>query len=540
MPRLAIQPWDPNTPNSDIIATAWKYGSLDFQKRVPEPTKANLQESIRAITNYQPAYNEFVGALINKVGRTIARNQSWTNPLAVYKIGMLEFGESIEEYQTGLVKGYVYDPRRSYGEKALFGRHGIDVQASYHTVNRESMYPLTVEHPVLKRAFLSEAGLSQFVTSLMQAPGTSDNWDEFLIMADLFRQYEENDGFYKIHVDAITDADSAKALLEKLRELAELLPFLSERYNAAHMPVHANKEDMTLFIRPSVKAKIDVQGLAALFNVEYGEVPYRVTTMPDEYFFGYGHDIQAVLTTEDFFVCADTYFDTASQPNPAGRYENWFLHHDGIYSVSRFVPAIAFTLGAGTENEPIMIAPVTAVDSIVITDSEGNTVNTDAIERGGAYVVSSGTDGDNDAVRFVVDGFKSPRSFIENTGELHAAVDDSAYQITVNALSVEDNEITNSRTLTLTGPIVNYWPPSVEPDEDSDGLIEVTPANLVMDDDDQVVIPSVKGVQYKKEGVNVNNGSVHVITEATEFTAVARTGYELTAGATATWTFDVA
>lgn len=540
MPTLEITPWNPDTANSDIIGMAWKYGSTDFQRRVPEPTKANLQAAIRAITNYQPNYNEFASTLINKVGRTIARNNSWQNVLAAYKLGMLEYGESIEEYQVGLIKAHVFDPRRAYGEKALFGRHGIDVQSAYHTINRENMYAITVEHPVLKRAFLSPTGLSDFAMKLMAAPGTSDNWDEFLIMSNLFREYEENGGFFKLHIDPLTSEAGAKSFLELLREYAEILPYLSERYNAAHMPVHANKEDLTLFITPKAKAKIDVQALAALFNVEYGEIPYKVQTIPEEYFFGVGGEIQAVLTTKDFFMCADTYFDTASQPNPAGRYENWFLHHDGIYSVSRFVPAIAFTLGAGTVEEMIEAAPVTAVDAITITNANGQTVAGNSIARGGSYIVSSGTDGTADAVRFTVDGFKSVYSFIENTGELHTAVNDSAQTINITAISVADNTIINTRELTVTGTLVNYWPnPGVTEDADADGLLEVMPLEP-SHVGDTVTIPSVKGIQYRKEGVNVNNGSTHEITTETDFDAVARTGYEIPADAVKAWTYTPA
>jgi hypothetical protein len=538
MPTLQITPWDPQTPNSEIIAKAWQYGSSDFQRRVPEPTKANLQASIRAITNYQPNYNEFAGTLINKVGRTIARNNSWQNVLAAYKLGMLEYGESIEEYQVGLIKAHTYDPRRAYGEKANFGRHGIDVQSNYHTINRENMYALTVDHPVLKRAFLSPTGLSDFAMKLMAAPGTSDNWDEFLIMSNLFREYENNGGFFKIHIDPVTNADSSKALLELLREYAEILPYLSERYNAAHMPVFADKDDLTLFVTPKIKAKLDVQGLAALFNVEYGDIPYKVQTIPEEFFFGHGADIQAILTTKDFFVCADTYFDTASQPNPAGRYENWFLHHDGIYSVSRFVPAIAFTLGQGTVEEMIEMAPVSSVDAITVTDSNGNVIDADKIVRGGSYIVSSGTnDNAPDAVRFTVDGFKSVYSFIENTGELHTAVNDSAATITITAIAVADNTITATRNLTVSGALVNYWPnPGVTPDADADGVLEVVPVEP-SHVGDTVTIPSVKGVQYRKEGVNVNNGSTHEIGVETDFDAVARPGFEIPADAVKAWTF---
>lgn len=538
----AITPWDPKTPNADIIAEIWKHGSMDFQKRVPEPTKANLDAAIRAITRYEPGYNEFAGTLINKAGRTIARTTSWQNKLAAYKLGMLEFGESIEEYKLGLIKAKVFDPRRAYGEAALFGRHPLAVQTSYHTIGRENRYDLTVEHPVLKRAFLSPSGLAQFASDMMTVPTTSDNWDEFLIMADLFRKYEEADGFFKIHIDPLTDQESSQAFLEVLREYAEIMPYLSERYNAAHMPAHADAEDLTLFINPKAKAKIDVQALAQLFNVSYGEIPYKVQVMPEEYFFGVGAEIQAVLTTSDFFVCADTYFDINSQPNPAGRYENWFLHHDGIYSVSRFVPAIAFTTGAGTVEAIEALELPTGISGITLTDSEGVETSGNTIERGEAYLMNvSALDGDYSAIRFEATGFESPFSFIENTGELYISPDDGVKNLVVAAISVADGNIRNIVEYSVTGAVISLWyPVGVLPDADGDGKTEVTPL-APRREGNEVTIPSVRGIQYTYDGTNANNNSKHTVAKAnTAVTAVARDGYELAPGVTTSWTYSPA
>lgn len=459
---LEIAPWDPNLPNEELIAGLREELGNDFERRVPDPTKAGMEATMRALNNYRPNYNQFVDALINKVGRTIARNSSWSNPFARFKLGMLEYGESIEEYNVGLIQAYSHDPKRAYGERALFGRHGIDAQSAYHVVNRQDMYAITVEHPVLKRAFLTPDGLAQFVTNLMDAPSKSDNWDEFLIMCSLFSKYERMGGFFKVHVDDVSSTLSDDVIkshslrnLRTLREYADMLPFLSVHYNAAKMPVSANPEDLILFVTPEFKAALDVNALASLFNVERGEIPYRVITIPKERFNIPG--AQAILTTEDFFVVADTYFDTASQPNPAGRYENWFLHHDGIYSASRFVPAILFTTGEGDVIE-FTETPVTGVSDITITNEEGTAVSN--VERGGHYVVSAEatTEGENDAVRLLVTGNESQRTTLEQQGTFSVALDESADSLKLIAISTDDPDFRKERTVTVTGDIASFWP----------------------------------------------------------------------------------
>lgn len=61
------------------------------------------------------------------------------------------------------------------------------------------------------------------------------------------------------------------------------------------------------------------------------------------------------------------------------------------------------------------------------------------------------------------------------------------------------------------------------------GPILVEPANVPIRNY-VVTVPSVEGVQYRKNGVNVANGSTHNITEETTFTAVAKPGYVLAEG----------
>ena len=536
MPELVIKPWNPNTSNAEVLAAIRHEASSDYQRRIPDAIKADVQETLKQLNNYTPAWNEFVGAIVNKIGLTIARNNSWTNPLARYKKGLLTAGDTVEEIQTGLIQGYVFDPRREYGEKALFGKHIPEVQTSYHTVNRESIYPLTVQRSTLQRAFLSDDGLAQFITQLMEAASTSDNWDEYLLTVNLFREYEKNGGFFKVHVNDIGSSDStaeeARSGLRTLREYAETLPFLSRHYNAAKMPVHANPEDMILITTPQFKSGLDVNGLAAMFNVSYAEVPYKTHVIPKQDIAIPG--VEAILTTVDFFQIYDTYFNTDSQPNPAGRYENFFLHHDQIVSASRFVPAIAFTTGEGDVIE-IVSEPVTGVNAIKVKDRTG--VEVSSVTRGESYTVEAGaiSIGDNTATVLNLTGKESSFTYLSQTGAMHVSIDEKSDEIVITSVSEDDPKKVGTKTLSVTGDHVEFWPTGVSVDSDGDGLFEVTPDAIELIDG-KVTIPSVKGVQYLKGGVQVTNGSEHTVAAETTFTAQARSGYELAAGATGTWT----
>lgn len=519
--------------------------STDFQRRVPLATAATVKETLFNMANYAPDRNEFIHALVNKIGMNIYRSNSWQNPLSEFKIGELQFGDTIEEVLVGLIKAKTYDPHRDALERELFGAEEPDVRAFYHKVNRRDYYKLTVNQALLRQAFQAPDGLSTFITQLMEAPATSDNWDEFLLMTSLFKTYEEANGFFKIQVPDVRDLDSngedSRFALRRMRESADTLPFISTHYNAAGMPMAVNRDDLILFTTPEFQAAVDVEALAGAFNIEKAQMASRTIVVPQEHL-----NIpngQAVLTTKDFFVVADQLMETREVENAVGLHTNYFLHHWQVISASLAAPAILFTTDEGTDIQREVIdlssVEVGSGDNGVY-DYDGNKVTN--LIRGHNYDVRyspTPNNASNPAVIMTLAGQSHPATYILNTGTLTVSIHEASESLTVQIVSTEDGTITDSVTLPVVGDLAVLWPdPHVVPDGDNDGLREATPAVLTKDEaTDTVVIPSITGVQYKKAGVNVNNGSSHVITAPTAFTAEARTGYELTTGSPTSWNF---
>ena len=204
---VEVRPLKVNS-NEGIMDAIRADSSMEYQNRIPSATEAGVKETVERLLNYRAHYNEFIDALVNRIGLVIARNTSWTNPLAPFKRGLLTFGDTIEEVQVGLLKAHVYDPDREYLEKDLFGTERPDVQANFHRVNRQNFYKVTINEDLLRRAFLEPGGLNTFVNQLMSAPTTSDQWDEFLLTCSLFSKYESMGGFYHVNVPDLRDIES--------------------------------------------------------------------------------------------------------------------------------------------------------------------------------------------------------------------------------------------------------------------------------------------------------------------------------------------
>ena len=179
----------------------------------------------------------------------------------------------------------------------------------------------------------------------MTTPQNADEYDEYSIMKQLIAEYENRWGFYKHHLSAApTDDSTGKELLTALQTYGGKLQFPSSVYSGTTIPVFAKPEELVLLVTPETQASLNVNTLAALFNVDLAKVSYR-TVIVDEFPIP---NAVALLTTEDFFVCSDTLYNTTSFWNPQTLTTNYYLNHWGVYSVSPFVPAILFTTDDAT------------------------------------------------------------------------------------------------------------------------------------------------------------------------------------------------
>lgn len=523
--------------NEDVMNAIRNVSSNLYQERIPETTQANIQQNIRDIMNYTPSRNEFVDGFINQIGMRLSRFLSWSNPMAQFKIGMLEYGDTIEEYQVGLAKAYEYNDDREELEKSIFSMERPDVSVAHHKINRKNYYKISINNDQLRQAFANPTGLSTLITQLLTVPTTSDQVDEFELMMSLIPEYEKAGGFFKVHVDDIGDEDStvsqAKRMIRSVRSMAANLQYPSRNYNAAKMMTFAPTDKLVMLITPEADAAIDVEALAAAFNIDSSSMPARKIVIPKEKFGIPG--VQAILTTEDFWVVADNLLETSNALNPVALHTNYFLHHWQVISASLYVPAIMYWTGPGDDINQIE-TPVISVDTLTAYNRAFETVT--SVERGDFYgivgqAITLPADGFNDAVRYELTGGSSHYTYITQSGQLHVGSDEPGLLLRVKATSVDDNSFSATLDLQVTGDIVKVWPRGPI-DTDGDGLKE-TDVPKPGFDKNTIHVPDVEGVAYYK-GSTLLSGDVP-ITADTTVTATAKPGYEFKSGSTSSFDY---
>lgn len=414
--------------NNTIMAKVWLAGTNDFQQRIPDPTQAGISATMSAL--FQPMngqyFNQFMDILVNRIAYTYVRGQNYKNPLAVFKGNKINYGSTIQEIAPKWIKAHSYED----DAETLLKLHRPESEVWYHSQNRRDQYPISVNVDELRTAFTDEYGLNNLVAQLMNTPNNADEYDEFNIMKNLIAEYETRWGFYKYHLDDYpADDASGKAFLTALQTLGGKLQFPSSVYSGTDIPVFAQPSELVLLVTPEAQASLNVNTLAALFNVDLAKVSYR-TVLIDEFPIP---DAVALLTTEDFFVCHDTLYNTTSFWNPQTLTTTYWLNHWGVYSVSPFVPAVLFTTAAGTVTPAIN----QNITGLTVTAEPGT------VELGGSVSIVTKLNGTIDPADSDADVLVRPDACIYNVSAETPAGDDSAVRpakpVQLNARTRVDN-----------------------------------------------------------------------------------------------------
>lgn len=367
-------------PNTTVLANAFLEASTDFQQRVPDPSQASVAQVSEFL--FKPMnrkyLNEFMDIFVNRIAGELIRQRTFTNPLKRKREDIL-FGTTIEEIELDFIKAHAY--KDDWGHRIddltnLLKIYRPDGQVAYHSVNRYDQYPISINRMELRGAFTGEYGLNQLATKIMQVPYNSAEYDEYGYYKQIIAEHEFRHGFFKHQAALPVDEETGKAFLRALRIYAKKFTIPNRIYNAKDVtvPVWVNEDEiprMVLYIEAEAQASLDVDTLSSVFQLDKAEIEYRIQfidsiPIPGAY---------ALLTTDDFFVCADYDISNESFSNPQTRTETWYYTVIGMYSASPFVPAVLFTTEAGTLNTTI----TERVSGLAITPATANIVQGDQL-----------------------------------------------------------------------------------------------------------------------------------------------------------------
>ena len=317
--------------------------------------------------------NEFCDVLVNKLVYSQFESFTFNNPLRVLEGESIPLGYAGEHVYVNPAKGRGFNVNDFAG---LLFKYEADVKVEYHTVNSDLQYPVTISRQQLKKAMTSWDNLAEFITSLSNSLYNGCYVDEFRFTKNIISgAYKENRGVIET-ISAVTSEDTAKAFVEKARELFLNFQLPSTKYNAwaknggegKPITTWTRPEDIVLIIRNDIRAKIDVQSLASAFNLSYADFMGNVITVDD--FDSYDDDgnkvfdgsaIVGMIADKSWFKIKTQDMYMESFVNPNNRTIQYYLNVIRMYNMSLFANGVIFATA-----QPV----VPATEVTFVEDSE--------------------------------------------------------------------------------------------------------------------------------------------------------------------------
>lgn len=437
------------------------------------PFTATDAESIRAIgkiiMDSPNLRNAFATDLINRIILVTVTSKMYDNPWESLKKGVLLLGETIEEIFVNIANAELYNPNIS--SETVFKRRIPDIRAAFHIVNYQVKYPATISNEDLSAAFTNENGLYSLIEKIYESLVSASNYDEFNIMKYLIALNIVNGNIKAISVPAISTDANVRTVVTQIKATSNKMKFMTADYNIAGVKTHSKHEEQTVIVTADFDAAIDVNVLAAAFNMNkaeflskrlmvdsFGDIDInRLAQCAPETCENITYDangnvtsakikgitdsqlaelaeIPAVIIDDDFIQIYDRLITMEDIRNPDGLYTNAFLHCWKIISVSPFAPAATFS------------DSVAAVNSVTISPASATVVPNSEIQFNAKV---SGTGFFNKSVTWTLKGANSSKTYVDVRGTVFIGVDETATTITLNAESNENPSKGATATITV-------------------------------------------------------------------------------------------
>lgn len=438
----------------DILNVIRNNATINYQNYVPlaTPDTDSIREIGAVIMDNPQLQNEFLSALVNRIGRVLITSKMYENPWSMFKKGLLEFGETIEEIFVNIAKPYQFDP--AVAESNLFKREIPDVRSAFHIMNYQKYYKTTIQNDQLRQAFLSWQGITDLIAKIVDSMYTGANYDEFQTMKYMLAKHVLDGRMYPVTIPMVSDTNM-KTIVSTIKGVSNNYEFMSSKYNLAGVQNYSMKADQYLLINSKFDATMDVEVLASAFNVDKAEfVGKRV--LVDSFgsldidrlnilFAGdptyteiSATDLEAldaipcILVDKDWFMIFDNYFNFTEQYNGEGLYWNYWYHVWKTFSVSPFANNALFIPGTPKVTK-VTVSPATA------TVKAGQNIALSAVVQT-EYFAPQSVDWTSDT-----DGVTVNKSGVVTVGANVAA----STQITITATSTYDSKKSGTSTITV-------------------------------------------------------------------------------------------
>ena len=250
-----------------ISALANIFATPEYSNRIPSNVRAEITAGNFGQSDYpQDVKNAIMDALVDKISKQEIYSFEYNNfDASKYEKGYLPYGGIVED---DFIEAMVADnitrlPSATQASASAYGVGQYDpfkikypkVTPSYYFMKPLMQYHITTTYDMMKRAFTSEAGASNFISRVRGVLPESGKLDKYLI----FRNMLTNDDIYP---DASTvpctvaganfTAEESINIVKKIRDYVSALKWNTSKYNKLGVLTSSRADELVLFMSEGI------------------------------------------------------------------------------------------------------------------------------------------------------------------------------------------------------------------------------------------------------------------------------------------------
>lgn len=334
----------------------------------------------------QTVANEFMERLIKRIVYTQIENKVFRNKLKMLEGDRMPLGAIGQEIYINPAKGRRFNVDDFAG---LLAKYESDIKVQYPAVNTDIQYPVTITREKLRTAFTSWSNLNDFISGISNSLYNGAYIDEYRFTKNLVGNAYRTNSVQMQTVSAVSSEATGKAFVKALRNAYLDFQEPTSRNNAwakvggygREVVTWSNPEDIVLLIRNDVLTEIDVDVLAAAFNMDKTNFMGRVIAVDN--FDKYDEDgtktfdgssILALIADKSWFRIKEQDMAMDEFYNANNRTWQMYLNVVKMYNYSLFANAKLIVTSVPTI-KPTAISLVPSTASV----KEGGTVELVAV-----------------------------------------------------------------------------------------------------------------------------------------------------------------
>ena len=287
--------------------------------------------------NYEAAINATY-KMAEKIARQVIRNVTTQDRLALFNKEPINNGTTVEEVVVGLLEEQGY----SGNVTAFANKATVNLYVKYYSDWTKCKFATTVDEKELRKVMLAENPAETLANKITSALVESDKQDKYERLLGLFDYASKvpvssdpdyvsgnTDPRAMVKIGTAIDLSTAggyKKLLTAIKNTISGMKFVNTTFNKAGIKRATFADDIVMLMPYKVKNALDVNELAAIFNLEKDKLDARIVDVDT--------DGKVYIVDRNAILMLTRLYRMTSWFNPDELYMNFWLHVDRMYAIS--------------------------------------------------------------------------------------------------------------------------------------------------------------------------------------------------------------